>query len=639
MTRTIVTGLCASTVIFTQATSAEEVMDLGSIIISGGLTPIEAENYGRSVSVLTAEDIEARGIKTVQNALRQLPGVSVTSTGASYTTASIRGGDSNHFVLLVDGVDMTNVNGGPVPFRGIAVQNIERIEVLRGPQSALYGSNAMTGVISITTKRADAPGTSYGGSVEVGSNRTLNSNLFIRQQGARGDLSFAVTRNKTDGEDGSRYDGGDTEGLESLTIDLSGRYDVTDSVTAGFTFRNEQQDYDSEDAKPFFAPPLASPLFYLEESPQNGERDVTIGSLWVELGNEDERVKHRVSFSGSEVREVSRDSLYFADFNSKGTDVSLQYTGSLALDGASLAATNHRLNFVAEAQELTYASSFNPGGSYTRETQSLAMEYRAVLGSGFDLQLGLRHDFNDVFKDATTWNASLSYQIPETDVRLRGAIGSAVVNPTMTELYGFVPGTYSGNPNLKPEESQAIEIGADVGLGGTGMLSVTAFWSEVTDTIAGSGTTSVNLPGTSKIDGVEIEASVEPVAGLSLIGGYTYLDARDSTGARLQGRPEHEVTLSAVADAFGGRGTVGLGLRHVSGSVAQQFFAGSGVAIPAPLAELPSFTTVDISADYRISDGVKVNARMTNLTDETYQEAWGYYGNGREVFVGLSAEW
>ena len=366
---------------------------------------------------------------------------------------------------------------------------------------------------------------------------------------------------------------------------------------------------------------------------------MTLGSLWVELGDEDGRVKHRVSLSGSEVREESRDSLYFADFNSKGTDVSLQYTGSVALDGASLAATGHRLNFVAEAQELTYASSFNPGGSYTRETQSLAMEYRAALGSGFDLQLGLRHDFNDVFKDATTWNASLSYQLPETDVRLRGAVGSAVVNPTMTELYGSVPGSYTGNPNLKPEESQAIELGVDVGLGGTGMLSVTAFRSEVTDTISGSGMTSVNLPGTSKIDGVEIEASVEPVAGLSLTGGYTYLDARDSTGARLQGRPEHEVTLSAIADAFGGRGTVGLGLRHVSGSVAQQFFAGSGIAIPAPLAELPSFTTLDLSADYMIAEGVTMNARITNLTDETYQEAWGYYGTGREVFVGLSAEW
>ena len=638
MAHHIPTGVLATLFLATSA-AAQDSIALDPIIVAGGLSPIEAENYGRSVSVLTAEEIEERGITSVQGALRQLPGVSVTSTGTSYTSARIRGGESNHFVLLVDGVDVTNVNGGTVPFRGIPVANIQTIEVLRGPQSAIYGSNAMTGVISITTKTAETPGTSYGGSLELGSNSTVNANLYVRQKGERGQLSFSITENSTDGVDGSRYDGGDREALENLIIDLKGSYQLTDRLSAGFTFRNEQQEYDSEDTKSYFAPALPSPLFYLIESPQNGDRDALLGSLWLELGDEQDRAKHRLGIAGTEIKETSRDSLFFADFDSEGTDVNLEYTGSFALDGASLEATDHRLNLLAATQELTYASSFNPGGSFTRETQSLAVEYQAALGRGLDLQAGLRHDFNDAFKDATIWNASLSYQIPETDIRLRGAAGTAVVNPTMTELYGFVPGRYAGNPNLKPEESQSFELGADFGVGQSGNLSVTAFRSEITDAISGSGRSSVNLPGTSTIDGLELEASVEPLAGLYLSGGYTYLDARDSTDNRLLNVPEHELTVSAIADAFGGRGTVGIGLRYVAGTVAQQWFAGSGFATPAPAVELPSFTTVDLSASYRLNDTVKLNARINNLTDKRYQEAWGYYATGREMFVGLSADW
>ena len=128
-----------------------EVTDLAEIIVSGGLTPIEAQKYGRSVSVLTSEEIEDRGITTGQDALRSVPGLMINGSGDSFTQVRIRGAEANHTLILIDGVE---ASGGDSEYilSGLDTANIERIEVLRGPQSVFYGSNASAGVINIITR-------------------------------------------------------------------------------------------------------------------------------------------------------------------------------------------------------------------------------------------------------------------------------------------------------------------------------------------------------------------------------------------------------------------------------------------------------------------------------------------------------
>ena len=633
MTRSLRFGLLAATALSTPAL-AQDGYDLGTLILGGGLTPIEAENYGRSVSVLTAAVIEERGIATVGQALRALPGVSVTNTGPSYGVVRIRGGEANHAIILIDGVQIGDSSGGDTVLRGLSLANVERIEVLRGPQSALYGSNAMTGVISITTREARAEGTSYGGGLEFGSNGTVNSNLYVTQSGERGEISLSVDSYKTDGEDGSRLNGGDTESTDAKTVTLKGEYDLTETLTAGFSFRRASTDYGYEDPIPWGAT-TPTPAGYLRESPVNGTQIETLGSVWMQMGGEDETMSHRLTFTANEFETKTRGSLsaFGCCGYTEGSNRTFKYLGSFALDGAALGDSAHRLNLLAETREDTFDASYTGAGIYSRDSQSIGVEYLGTYDNGLALQLGARHDFNSVFQDSTTWNASLSYNLPGCDIRLRGAIGTAVVNPTMTEQFGFVPGTYIGNPNLRPEESRPIEIGADFGLGGRGTFSVSAFGSEVTDLIAGSGATSTNLTGTSTIKGFEMAVDYEVTAGLTLLGTYTRLDAKDSTGNPLRRRPEHELTLGLSADTFGGRGTVDLGLRHVSGNYANQFFAAG-----TPTVELPDFTTVDLAMTYDINDMFTLTGRVTNLTDEDYQEAWGYYANGREIFVGLSAD-
>ena len=631
MKRTLLAS-AAMAALITAPALAEDTFDLDEIVLFGGLTPIETQSYGRSLTVLTATEIETRGITTLENALRAIPGVAVNTTG-NLTNLRLRGGEANQVLLLIDGVEMNSGGGGDIILRGISVADIERIEVLRGPQSTLYGANAASGVIAITTKRAQADGASYGGSVEVGSNSTINSDFYIRNRYSNGEINFSVDTRHTEGEDATAYDGGDTEHNRSETLSLTGRFALTDTVTAGFTLRRNWIDYGYEDNIPWGASVPTPDLYQIESNAYGTQRD-TYASLWTEIGSDADSIKHRLSLSGN--HQVNYGNDQFGPFDNKGSQTSFKYLGSFALDGSTITGSTRLLNLLAEAEEQTYyASWFAPGTpTRTRTSQSLATEYRFSPAAGLDLQFGLRHDFNSAFKDATTWSASASYQLPSRDLRLRAAIGTAVVNPTMTEQYGSGWPGFTGNPNLKPEEVRSIEIGADIGLGDRGTFTATAYYSETTNLIQNIGTTSVNLAGTSRAVGFELEADYAVNDWLTLIGSYAHVDAKTPTGDRQQRRPEHELRLSAQFAAFRGHGLVNVDLRHVSGNWGTQWFAAG-----TPVAELPSFTTLDISASYDLTANTRLTARITNLTDESYQEAWGYFAKGREVFVGLSSDW
>ncbi|MGR3760651.1 TonB-dependent receptor plug domain-containing protein [Roseobacteraceae bacterium NS-SX3] len=607
-----------------------DATDLEEIIVSGGLTPIEAENYGRSVSVITSQDLQERGIATLQDALRSVPSVAVNSTGGSFTQVRIRGGEGNHVLVLIDGVEANTGSGGEYILSGLTVSGIERIEVLRGPQSTLYGANAVSGVISITTKRAEKPGASYGGGVEYGSNSTRAADAYVRQRFERGELNFSTETRHTDGEDGSRLDGGDTEFNDRETLNLTGRHHITGRVTAGFSLRRSWQHYGSEDTLPFGST-SAAPEGYLVESPANTDRDETFGSLWLEGESGSGRSKHRLSFSGTDQENQSRDGA-FGPSSSESAHRAFKYLGSFALDGSELDLSSHRLSLLLEAEEQTFKASFTGSTAFERNSEAVALEYQGELPNGLDLQAGLRRDFNDTFEDSTTWNLSASYWLPGRDIRLRGAAGKAFVNPTMFEQFGFIPGTFAGNPSLKPEESTSYELGADFSLGGSGELAVTVYRNDVENLIQGSGTTSVNIAGTSKSRGFELETSFAALDWLDLSGAYSYTDAKTAAGAVQLRRPQHELRLSAAAQAFAGRGTINLDLRHVSGNFGRQFFAAG-----TPVAELPAFTTVDLAATYELTASAQLTARVTNLFDKDYQEAWGYFANGREVFVGVKA--
>lgn len=604
---------------FFSSASAQEVFDLGEIIVSGGLSPIEADALGRAASVVTAQQIAERGIATVQDALRALPGVSVNGSSNTFTQVRIRGGEANHTLILIDGIEAAGGDGEYI-LSGLETANIERIEVLRGPQSVYFGSNASAGVINIITRKGGI-GETYSASLEVGAATTATA--FISRRNDRGGLSFSLSHTDDRGYDQSG-DGGEKDGLERTTAILSGDYLVTDDLKLGFTLRQAEEEYDT-DSSPFGAVDADS---YVVDDPTTGAtRDEWTAGIYAEYAMMDGRLTHRLSFEKTE---------YESTFNGGAPTTTdseaLKYRLSFGLDGRAVANADHLLNLLLENEK--DSSSSNP--LFGRETTSIALEYRGSFANGLDVQAGARFDDNDVFEDATTWNVGLSYQIPDTGVRLHASAGTGVVNPSYFELYADDWG-YTGNPSLNPERNKSFDIGAEFAvLGGRGLIDVTYFNETLTDEITAVGTgpgtfTYENQVGESDRQGVELSGTMQATDTLALRVAYTYIDAKNPDGSVEVRRPRHEFALGATLDTFGGRGTVSADLRHVSGNFDTQFFGAYATA------ELPAYTTVDVAARYELTDTLTLNGRITNLFDDDAVDVWGFASRGRAAYVGISA--
>ena len=621
------------------AQDASQTLVLDEIIVSGGLTPVAADAYGRSVSVVTAAEIETRGLRTVQDALRALPGVSVTSLGTNYTQVRLRGGEGNNTLILLDGVELGG-GGEEYILSGLETANIERIEVLRGPQSVFYGSNASSGVINIIT-RSGGLGTEYGGMVELGNGYAASAYASTRT--TRGGLTFTASTRDDEGFDASG-DGGEKDGTRRKTLGLAGDWQATDRLKLGFGIRKSKEDYDY-DIDNWMA---VDPDSYILDDPDalSKRRELT-ASLYAEYQMLDGRLVHRLSYDESRF-DQSSDDINNGFYEVDGKTRTLQYRASLGLDGRPAAEARHLLNFLVDDVREQTSTSYVP--RFSRNSTSVALEYRAFLDGGIDLQAGLRHDDNSAFRDFTTWNLGLSWQIPDTGLRLHASAGTGVVNPTFFENFGGAFG-YISNTALKPERNKGFDIGIEAEIfGGRGLIDVTYFNEKLTDAIVsasgdagpggscipslgGASTCYVNLTGTSPREGIEVSGHLQATDDLTLRLAYTYLEASTPSGDPATRRPGHELGLGTTLDTFNGRGTLSADLRHVSGSYDQQFWG------PYATEKLPAFPTVNLSANYQLTENLQLTGRVVNLFDEDYSESWGYASRGRTLYVGLQGNW
>ncbi|KIC17010.1 TonB-dependent receptor plug domain-containing protein [Leisingera sp. ANG-Vp] len=597
-----------------------EVTDLGEIIVSGGFTPVGAQQYGRAATVVTSEEIEKRGISTVQDALRSVPGLMVNGSGDSFTQVRIRGAEANHTLILIDGVE---ASGGDSEYilSGLDTANIERIEVLRGPQSVFYGSNASAGVINIITK-SGGTGTEFGGSAETGSDG-YRASARVSHRSERGGIAFSLAHDNDDGYDISG-DGGEEDGIRRSTAQLKGDYLVTGQLKLGFNFRTSDERY-SNDTNSFSAADAAG--YVVDDPTAFSDRDEQLAQVYAELDTLGGRLKHRLSLERTDF-----DQSFSGGTPAETTTEAAKYLLSLGLDGRPADQAVHLLNAMLEWEE----DSSSTNSAFRRKTNSIALEYRGSLANGLDFQLGARYDDNSVFQNGFSWTASGSYLIPGSEIRLHASAGTAVVNPTYFELFANSFGTI-GNPDLQPEENRGFDIGAEFTvLQGRGTFDITYFNETLTNEITWGvpvtgGTTYENQAGDSDRQGVELSASLDATGSLYLNLAYTYLDASNPDGSVEVRRPEHELLLSATLQTFNGRGSVSTDIRHVAGNWDSQFFGSFGTA------ELPDYTTVNVSAQYDLTDNLVLTGRVTNLFDEEYSDVWGYAKRGRAVYAGVRA--
>ena len=590
---------------------------LDTVYLDAGLTPIEEQAYGRANSVITREELEASGVATVQDALRRVPGLAVSASGESNTQVRIRGAEGNHTLVLIDGI-RAMAGAQEYFFSGIPSTNIERIEVLRGPQSVFFGADASAGVINIITDKGDT-GTTARAGVEYGDG--WSGYAHIRRRDDRGGVALSFSRRNDHGYDISDSSGGDDDGLRRSDVQLSADYALSDSIRAGLKLRRADQEYEYDAVS--WTP--TGPGDYLTDSNDRAERAERGGQLWLEADTLDGRLSHRLSYDQTRYE--------FDDFQWTQTEARteiLKYRAVYGLDGR-VADADHTIAFGLERRKDENSLATNQ----RRRSDSAIVEYRGAFANGLDVQLGLRRDENDVFKDATTWSLGLSYQVPNAPLRLHASAGTGVVNPDYAELFGAYG--YVGNPDLKPEENRSFDFGIEVPfLQGRGLVDVTYFdetlTGEIESYMVNATTFSYrNQAGDSDRKGVELAASLEASEYLDLRLSYTYLDATNPDGSVEIRRPEHELLLSATLDTFNGRGSVTTDIRHVAGNWDSQFFGSFATA------ELPDYTTVDVAAQYELTDNVVLTGRVTNLFDEDYADVWGYAKRGRAAYIGVRA--
>jgi len=596
---------------------AQGMTQLHEVVLSAGFAPVEEARHGRAATVLDGADLQARGITTVQDALRAVPGVSVSSSGASNTSVRLRGGEANHVLFLMDGVRIPG-SMDTYYLSGLPVGDIERIEILRGPQTVTFGSNAASGVINVISKAADGNG--HGAALELGNGHVAEA--WVQRRGEKGGLRLSLGQVDDHGYDYSGR-GGEKDFTRRNTARLNGDWQATDALrfTAHLFASSEKFAWDEVNYG------ATSAADYLDDS-----RDVvswrreTAFNLGLSHAEAGARLSHQLDLSLSE----------FATRNDpdeawdRSWQQGLKYRLGVGLDGA-IDTARQRLFVMAATQR----DGNSVQSDYDRRQQSLAVEYRGDFDNGLSLQGGLRRDRNSRFDDFTGWNLAVSWQV-DPQWRLHGSAGRASVDPNYSEIYGRPDWYTLPNHALSPERNDSVDLGVEfTSADGAFKGDVTLFHERLNNEIVNvyDPTTwesiNVNKPGTAHRKGAELAATWAASAALSFRLDYTYLDARRADGTVAVRRPRHELGLGAQWQ--GEQWHLAGDVRHVAGNYDNQWWTGGSTTA----VKMPEWTTLNLAAGYRVNDNVELTLRVTNVFDVATSDVWGYPNQGRAVWAGI----
>lgn len=606
----------------------------------GGL---DEDQIAGSLTVITAQQMEERQTRLVSDVLRDVPGVAVNRTGAigGQTQVRIRGTEGNHVLTLIDGIKASDPFLGEFDYATLLADDVSRIEVLRGQQSALYGSDAIGGVINyITPTGAEDPGIRV--RAEAGSMNTLGG--AVRVGGVQGGLDYVISAGyqSTDGYPvatlGTR-DIGST--LKSLAVKLA--YPVGDHLKLRGVYRHTETDADVNGQD------FGTTGFVLDSPGSSTKIDSTYGAAIADVSLLDDKWLSSVQIQGVDATRNTIDD-FVRDGGDKGKRLKELVTTSYKLTSGQL---THTFTLAYDHERESYENT-NPPGPFNADTTRRSVQNDGYVGE-YDLAVGevagvhgaVRYDQNDFFDNATTYRIEGFYRLSDA-VRLRAAAGSGIKGPSQTELFGFNAGAFPfvGNPNLKPERSQGWEVGADFALmQGRARLGATWFDATLHDEIfsifgaapalcarpgqppPSSCSTTGNEPTDSTQKGVELFANARLSDAVSLDAAYTYLDAKQD-GVEEVRRPKNLASVNLTWTAPGDKGSVTLTARYNGEMTDEEFATFSTVTLKA-------YTLVNLSGAYNLTNHVELFARVENLLDENYFEVFNYRTPGRAAYGGV----
>jgi vitamin B12 transporter len=620
---------------------------LDPVVVTGTQIAVPMSELPSAVTVISREEIESRQITDVQQLLRTVPGLNVTQNGGRGGTTNVfpRGGNPNFSLVLVDGMPVNDAGGG-YDFSDLTTDNIERIEVIRGPQSALYGSNAIGAVIQIFTRRGRGPAQGEV-SLTAGTFNTYEGHGTVsggteRFGGSLG-LGYVTTSGflpiNNDYRDFTISSGLDYQPIEALKLAFSARY--SDSH---FEFPTES------------AGDRLSPL----DPNQFQDRQRLVLSL---------RTTHAMTRWWEQVLLLGyhrNDSLFrdpldlgnpedFADSRTDSEEqrLFLNYVWNVSLPEFYQVGTTWSLGIEAQGEKLDQRSTFGATTDSVDPSRSQQGYYTQFLFNWrkqATLLAGVRVEDSSVFGVDTNPRVAASYTLPWSQTKIRGGYATGIRAPSFVENFGTGSPFVIGNPNLKPEESVSWEIGLDQPLlDGRALLSATYFANTYKDLItfvSGPGPNFLNIQE-AESSGIEAGFQVLLPWQLKLDGSYTFLETKVINDGGIGGtffppgqpllrRPKHQGSVGLTY--LGDRWTVAFIANAVGPAIDRDFTQPGFPRVP-----LPGHTKLDLAASYAVLQNVwgiknlRLQMKIDNLLNEDYEEALGFSAQGIGVRGGLTA--
>ncbi len=609
-------------------------VDVDEMIVSAARVPTEQNRVNVPVETLTRDEIIRRQAVVLADLLTGSPGVGLTRSGGSgaLTELRMRGAEAGHVLVTIDGIDANDpALGSTVDLAHIDLSGVERVEVLRGPQSALWGSDALAGVINIATaSRPTAPSGRL--SVESGSFSTRSLQGGLNSGNGRVYGSVNASLFNTDGINISETGTG-RDGYWNRTLQASGGID-DEGYELSAVLR--QTDAESEyDPVPF-------------ATPEDGDREFHTRQRYGRISGTTGLTPATRQTLALAVSDTSNEN--FADGESTNTNQGRRTRLTLQNDWAfGTWDADSRISIALERQiedfrQRAPVTAFgDPNQNQSIRSSSISVEYDVAVSEEFGLTLSARGDRNSEFDDVVALRAAARYHVAQSGTRVFASAGTGVNNPTFTERFGFTPDTFVGNPELKPERSIGLQLALEQPVGERFVAEIALFRDWLIDEIDGfvfdpdSGAfTADNRDGRSHRHGVELRTRFDLTDALRLSAGYGYLTATepaaDGRQTRELRRPRHTGNLATDFTSADGRLQLRLGGAYVGETLDNDFST-----IPATQVTLDDYWLVHLTGRYHLNDTWSLFGRVENALDTDYQTVLGYNTPGRSGYIGITA--
>ena len=592
------------------------------IVVSATRIETPEEDSPATIDVVRSGDFEIKQTHRVADGLREVPGISVVQSGppGSLTSVFTRGLRSEHTQVLLDGIPVNQGLQGAFNFGDLTTENIDRIEIVRGPQSTLYGPRALAGVIQIFTKRGNGdPSGEF--SLEGGSNTTIRGTLTSSGSANQFDYSVGLSGLTTDNERPNNqyrlWSGVANLGWsasEQLRLSALITYSLADLGLPNTIF----------DPRPF---------------------DNFLTERWLVAPHIDykpfEWWTHRLIFSYDEERQVNDPNFdgfvsgttFVGPTRALFTRTTVDYQNDLKPASWLTLTSGFFYSDVDAGEERPFVSqAFGAQPTFisdeTEET-SVFLQASVTPFKGLNLVAGGRYDHFNQFGDVWTYRFAGSYVIAKTDTHLHASVGTGFSPPTSQDKI------FGNNFALEPEKNFGWDAGVEQRFcEGRVMVGLTYFHNDLSNVIGFNGLFQTLNLGAAITQGIEAELRITPITNLTILATYTYLDARNTSseditqlpGARLPRRPRNEAYISASY----------LWAKKLRTTIEAKFVnAREELNFGGPNFDIEDYAFVNIAAEYEINRCFSVFARINNLTNEQYAEVFGFPALGRTAFAGF----